>query len=165
MVKFGQTKTKEDKMMEIPFRLLMALDEDEANAGLASAFESEGFHVILCAKNGLEVLKRIEAAKPDAVIMDLFMPGMDALGVLNTWKNQKKEKKPAFMIVSNVSNPVIEKETVNAGALYLAIRPFDGRSAAAILRSFLNGGKESADPVKEDADLQLKINDESKVEK
>lgn len=142
--------------MEIPLRMLISLEENEGDGTVAAVFEKEGFRVSICPRNGLELLEKIQTVKPDVVMMDVFMPGLDAIGVMNTCKNTMV-RRPAFVITSNVSSAVIEREALNAGALYLAIRPFDAKSIAEIIRNFLGSGKEAVTKKEEDSGRLLKI--------
>ena len=63
------------------------LAEDEANQRLLyqMELEDEGYHVVL-ASDGSEALHQVEEEHPDLVVLDLKMPGMDAVEVLGQMK-------------------------------------------------------------------------------
>ncbi len=69
---------KEDTMEEI--RLLIVDDHTMFRQGLEKLLETNPlFNVVAGAKDGLEAIKLTEELKPDVVLMDIDMPGMDGL--------------------------------------------------------------------------------------
>ncbi|MBN2695083.1 response regulator [bacterium] len=63
-------------------KILIADDERNIRLLYRTEFEHEGYEVEL-AENGMECLKKIETFKPDLVILDIRMPGIDGLETLN----------------------------------------------------------------------------------
>jgi two-component system, NtrC family, response regulator AtoC len=61
--------------------VLVAEDEDTARTSLTALLEAEGFRV-LAASDGLEALSLTPHKEPDAVLLDVRMPGLDGLSVL-----------------------------------------------------------------------------------
>ena len=60
---------------------VLVVDDHEANRALARhALEDEGYRVLLAA-SGLEALSLVEAERPDCVVLDVRMPGMDGFTV------------------------------------------------------------------------------------
>jgi two-component system alkaline phosphatase synthesis response regulator PhoP len=60
---------------------ILAVDDDpDILDGLTMILESQGYQVVT-ARNGLEGLARIEAEKPDLMILDLLMPKMDGFAL------------------------------------------------------------------------------------
>lgn len=62
-------------------RILVVDDEANIVELLSVSLKFQGFEVIT-ATNGAQALDRAREAKPDAVILDVMMPGMDGFGVL-----------------------------------------------------------------------------------
>jgi two-component system, NarL family, nitrate/nitrite response regulator NarL len=61
-------------------RLLLADDHHLFRKGLASLLEKEpGFEVVAEAEDGAEAIKKAQAIKPDLVLMDIHMPGLNGL--------------------------------------------------------------------------------------
>ena len=61
-------------------RLLLADDHHLFRKGLASLLEKEaGFEVVAEAEDGAEAIKKAHAVKPDLVLMDIHMPGLNGL--------------------------------------------------------------------------------------
>ncbi len=88
-----------------------------------------GFELIFVTKDGLAVLEKISQIQPDIVLMDIFMPGLDAIGVMNAYEKQATQRSP-FVVLSNFATPVLEKEVISAGAGYFAIRLFQPHALA-----------------------------------
>ncbi len=110
--------------MEKNYRVLISEDEKEAASVDISVFEKHGFTPKFCGKNGKSVLEEIESFSPDIVLMDIFMSGIDGIGVIKKVKAVKKDNSPVFVIVSHFESPIIEREAVEAGAAYYIIKPF-----------------------------------------
>ncbi len=108
-------------------QLKVVIADDSADFGqkCAKILNSYGMNVELCEKDGYEVIKSLQRYKPDVVIADVFMPGLDILGVLNSLKEVDATNKPMVMAMSSFDNPRLEKETLDAGASYYFLRPFD----------------------------------------
>ena len=60
--------------------ILVAEDEDAARTSLVALLEAEGFSV-LAARDGAEALSITLHEEPDAVLLDIRMPGLDGLSV------------------------------------------------------------------------------------
>lgn len=110
-------------------KLLIAEESEELNRESTSVFEKLGMNSKIIQKDGLTVLESIKKYAPDVVIMDLFMPKLDAIGVM---KSISKEdyKKPIFIVLSNFNSPTLEKEALSAGASYFVLKPFDVNNLA-----------------------------------
>src|SRR5512137_81213 len=65
--------------------ILVADDDKNTSAAMREGLEDEGY-VVLCAGSGTEGLELARAKKPDLVLTDLMMPGMDGLVFLKTLK-------------------------------------------------------------------------------
>ena len=72
--------------MEKNYRVLISEDEKEAASVDISVFEKHGFTPKFCGKNGKSVLEEIESFSPDIVLMDIFMSGIDGIGVIKKVK-------------------------------------------------------------------------------
>lgn len=111
-------------MMNKRLKVLIADDTTEFGRSCASALRAKGCELITCPKDGMAVISEIAKSQPDAVLMDMFMPSMDALGVLNTNRSEQ-ETHPMFLVMSGIDNPILESEAIAAGASYFFIKPFD----------------------------------------
>jgi CheY-like chemotaxis protein len=66
-------------------------------------FQVEGFQTIV-ATNGKEALEMIQAKHPDVVLLDIQMPEMDGLQVLERLRSDEKLKSIPVVVLSNIDN-------------------------------------------------------------
>ena len=80
------------------------------------------------AHNGEEICNIIKEKEPDVVVLDIIMPKMDGLTVMeNCQHDHKLRKTPAFIIVSAVGQERITEDAFNLGAEYYMLKPFDNQ--------------------------------------
>ena len=78
------------------------------------------------AHNGEEICTIIREKEPDVVVLDIIMPKMDGLTVMERCGHDDKLKKtPAFIVVSAVGQERITEDAFNLGADYYMLKPFD----------------------------------------
>lgn len=111
--------------MSKKLKVVIADDKTEFGLNCANILKTYGMDVVLCEKDGVKLLHRIEIQKPDVVIADVFMPNLDILGVLEELSKLPKKEMPLVLAMSASDNPTLEKETLSAGAAYYFIKPFD----------------------------------------
>ncbi|WP_234120126.1 sporulation transcription factor Spo0A [Clostridium hydrogenum] len=81
--------------------------------------------VIGIAKDGIEALRLIEEKKPDLVVLDIIMPHLDGLGVLERLNNMNLSQLPRIIVLSAVGQDKITQRAINLGADYYVVKPFD----------------------------------------
>ena len=84
-------------------RLLIAEDNSELSDILANFFEMSG-EVSLCgtARDGVETLEKIERQAPDVVLLDLVMPRLDGISVLERLREKPLAKMPNIIVASAI---------------------------------------------------------------
>ncbi len=105
--------------------VLLADNSQHFAVPCANVMKSHGLDVIMTEKDGKAVLEGITQYRPDVVIMDFFLPRMDAIAVLRELMVQESGKRPLVMIMSGFDNPALEREAMAAGADYYFLKPFD----------------------------------------
>lgn len=106
-------------------RIMLAQEGNEIAMHTAKFLSDYGFDVKLVSKDGSKVVDNIKTLRPDVVIMDSFMPKVDALGVLKLLSDSNVEKRPAMVVMSNVDNSEFESEVLKAGADYYFLKPIE----------------------------------------
>ena len=109
--------------MEKQIKVIICADDGEWNRENTDALASRGAQVVTVNRNGTALLTKIRDEKPDVVVMDLFMAGVDALGVMHAVKAEGLPK-PVFIITAAYSSNTLERQIMEAGADYYAIQPF-----------------------------------------
>lgn len=78
------------------------------------------------AKNGEEMCQIIKNQQPDVVLLDLIMPKMDGLTVMDYVNHDKTMgKQPCFIIVTAVGQERITEDAFEKGANYYIMKPFN----------------------------------------
>lgn len=86
----------------------------------------EDLQVVGTAKNGVEAYEIIKHKQPDVVLLDIVMPKLDGLALLEKVKKDKSIRKcPSFIIISAVGQDRITEDAFNLGADYYIMKPFD----------------------------------------
>ncbi len=105
--------------------VIIADDSAEFGQKCARILKGYGMEVELCEKDGNKIINVFQKQKADVIIADVFMPGLDILGVLNSLKEVDAKDRPMVMAMSTFDNPRLEKQTIEAGASYYFLKPFD----------------------------------------
>lgn len=112
--------------MKEKISILLSDDNVEFTNTLTTYLEKqEDIEVIGVAKDGNEAYQMIINTKPDVVLLDIIMPHLDGLGVLEKVGNTKLEKTPIFIMLSAVGQDKITQRAINLGAQYYVVKPFD----------------------------------------
>lgn len=106
-------------------KIMLAEDGNENSKEYAQALKHNGFDVVQVAKDGTKILENIENVAPDVLIMDAFMPRLDAIGVLKRLNELNLKRRPLVVLMSSIDNEHLEKELLNVGADYYFLKPFD----------------------------------------
>jgi len=77
------------------------------------------------AKDGVEALKLIQEKKPDLVVLDIIMPHLDGLGVLERLATMDIDPMPRIIVLSAVGQDKITQRAITLGADYYVVKPFD----------------------------------------
>jgi NarL family two-component system response regulator LiaR len=102
--------------VERVIRVLIADDHKVVRQGLAFLLASEpGIEVAGDAADGIAALEAIRRARPDVVLLDLFMPRMDGLAVLDAMREQKLTA--AVLVLTSSADDEHLVRAVRAGAL------------------------------------------------
>ena len=106
--------------------ILIADDNQEFAQTLAKYIqEQEDMEVIGIAKDGEEAIDMIANIMPDVALLDVIMPHLDGIGVLEKMNMIKCDKKPLCIMLSAVGQDKITQKAVGLGAEYYVVKPFD----------------------------------------
>ena len=91
------------------------------------------------AKNGEEMCQIIKDRKPDVVLLDLIMPKMDGLTVMEKVGQDKTVgKRPYFIVITAVGQEKITEDAFNKGANYYVMKPFNNSMLLERIKSVRN---------------------------
>jgi len=127
--------------------------------------KEEDFEIVGTAKDGLEAINLISRTTPDVLILDIIMPHLDGLGVLEKLSTMKLEKFPKIIVLSAVGQDKITQKAINLGADYYIVKPFDFQVFIKRIRQMINEGIISEEKKNKDAFINtasIQMMDESK---
>ena len=101
--------------MEKKFTVLVVDDEEDILEFLSYNLKKEGFNLIL-ANNGNKGLELVKKHKPDLVILDVMMPGMDGIEVCEQIREQDKFEDVLILFLTARSEEYSELAGFSAGA-------------------------------------------------
>jgi two-component system chemotaxis response regulator CheB len=110
-------------------RIVVADDSRLMRRMLTDALGRQGFEIVATAENGDQALAACRDHRPDAMTLDLAMPGMDGIGVLKALKAGKAH--PVPVVVVSAFSPAHGARAVDAlaeGAFDLVAKPAFGES-------------------------------------
>src|SRR4051795_2631616 len=103
-------------------RILVVDDEPDILLLLRFNLETAG-HEVLLAADGMKALERIEADRPDAVLLDVMMPVLDGWGVLEKLRDHPDH--PPVLVVTAYPSPANEERARALGAAGFVKKPFE----------------------------------------
>jgi two-component system response regulator (stage 0 sporulation protein A) len=105
----------------------LIVDDNKEIANILSDYlgNRDEFEVVGKAENGIEALKFIASIDIDLIILDLIMPKLDGIGVLEELNNMNLVRKPKVVVLSAVGGDEYTKRALSLGANYYIIKPFD----------------------------------------
>jgi two-component system response regulator (stage 0 sporulation protein A) len=84
----------------------------------------DDMEVIGVAYNGQDCLYMLDEKDPDVLVLDIIMPHIDGLAVLEKLRSQK-EKQPNVIMLTAFGQEDVTKKAVDLGAAYFILKPFD----------------------------------------
>ena len=106
--------------------VLIADDNQEFSTTLATYLKNQDDMVVVGrAKDGNEALDMISSLMPDVILLDVIMPHLDGIGVLEQINMIKMNKKTICIMLSAVGQDKITRRAIELGAEYYVVKPFD----------------------------------------
>ena len=129
-------------------KLLMTELSPELTRLCAETLAAQDIAVTVCEKDGAKALAALSAEKPDAVLLDAFMPGLDALTVKQRY-DEAGGGKTVFFVTGSFTDDALESEMMKKGFSFYFQKPFDPEVLAARARTAA-GRHAAAQPVVDD---------------
>lgn len=118
------------------FKVLLIDDEPWALEGLQLwiPWESLGFEVCALCGNGVEGLERMEELKPDLVMVDIHMPVMDGLEMIEEWR-RRGNWSTKFIILTGYSDFEYARKALKFRVSRYLLKPLDEEQAESEVRA------------------------------
>jgi two-component system response regulator (stage 0 sporulation protein A) len=138
-------------------QVLIADDNREFGDILSEYLENQtDIEVVGLARDGLEAVDLIFEKTPDIAILDIIMPHLDGLGVLERVNASNMNNKPLFIVLSAVGQDKITQRALSLGAEYYIVKPFDMDVLINRIRQLKNNNYSSASPISAAASFSRK---------
>ena len=111
--------------MKDKITVLIADDNAEFANNLAGYVERGGMEVIGMARDGNEAFDMVSNVQPDILLLDVIMPHLDGIGVLEKISTSNMAKQPICIMLSAVGQDKITQRALELGAEYYIVKPFD----------------------------------------
>ena len=112
--------------MKDKITILIADDNPDFARTLTSYIEEdEELEVIAVARDGKQAVEMILNTEPDIALLDVIMPHLDGIGVLEKINEANMKKRPMCIMLSAVGQDKITQRALELGAEYYAIKPID----------------------------------------
>ncbi len=147
--------------MDKQIKILLVDNSEHFGVPCAKIMRENGVDVEIVEKDGKKAVDAICALHPDVVMLDFFLPHMDAITVIKNTYTKSLAHVPQFMVMSGFDNPNLEREAILGGADYFIIKPFDAAQMAMRIRTLCGKVKQSdkAETVSDtrDASLEMRV--------
>ena len=107
---------------------------------LRNSLVQQGFHVLV-ANSGPDGLKSAKEAKPDAILLDLEMPGMDGFVVCEKLRQDDAVKHIPILILTGTNNPKLNEKAFKAGADIVTLKVISTERLVNMIRLAIGKGK------------------------
>lgn len=130
--------------------VVIADDNERIVEMLNAMIRSEnGMEIVGTAGNGEDAVEVIRKSAPDVVLLDLIMPKMDGLGVMQKIREDKGlKKRPVFIVISAIGQESVTEDAFALGANYYLMKPFNNEMLLGRLRSIQNKVDMKMGPIK-----------------
>ena len=116
--------------------ILVVDDFDDTRLLLRTWLERKGFQVIE-AENGHEAVAQAESQRPDLIIMDLEMPGLDGLAATRKIRDMQELKSVPVLAVSAYGADQFREDALAAGCNEYVSTPFEPEDLEKLIRSLV----------------------------
>ena len=128
-------------------KVLIVDDEEHIVELLQFNLVNAGYKVIT-ANNGLDALKKVKENKPDLLLLDLMLPGMDGLDVCKEIKRDKETSKTSIIMLTAKSEELDKILGLELGADDYITKPFSIRELLARVKAVLR--RSNSDEISEE---------------
>lgn len=104
-------------------RILAVDDENDILLILRTTLKDE--YDVETASNGPEALSKVDEHNPDLIILDMMMPEMDGIEVLEELRRMPSTAKTPVIFLTGVTDKAKIREALDKGTQYYIVKPFN----------------------------------------
>ena len=131
--------------MQMRKKILVIEDEHEIRTILAIAIEQDPELEAVVARDGAEGIKAALEIKPDAILLDVLMPGLDGYAVCRRIKEHPEIKHIPIIFITAKSDCAEMARATEAGGCACLAKPFDPLQLPAKIKSIISGAEKQCE--------------------
>jgi DNA-binding response OmpR family regulator len=116
---------------------VLVVDDEASIRAMLRDIATRAGHAVVEAANGAAALDAVDRWAPDAIVLDIDMPGLDGFEVLARLRGREATARVPILVLSARSGEADEVRAFDAGATDYATKPFRPRALAARLRALI----------------------------
>lgn len=108
-------------------KVLIADDNERMVSQLSELISAqEDMEVVATASDGVEAVEKLQSYAPDVVLLDIIMPKLDGLGVMEKVREMNIQgNQPEFIVISAIGQDIVTENAFELGAAYYILKPFN----------------------------------------
>ena len=99
---------------------------------LALARQVTGIYLVRCCADGRQALEMIDSFKPDVLVLDMLMPGLDGITILQ--RTAEMGINPVVLATTRLATEYVLESVGRLGVGYVMVKPCDVKATAARLK-------------------------------
>src|SRR5450759_1221070 len=123
--------------------LILVVDDEPAMVGAVSALVGRAGHRVVTAYDGNSALRRFSEERPDLVLLDLAMPGLDGVEVCRTIRRMSQTP---IIVLTGEADERAKVEALDMGADDYVVKPFGKQELLARIRAVMRRRGNDAEP-------------------
>ncbi len=145
--------------MESKAKILLCDENTEERRLLRESLINAGYHHVDEASVGDEAIEKLKVGQYDAAIVDLWMSGLDGIGIIRMAEKLGIKKRTVFILTSPINKQSVLMGASEAGADLCLLKPFNMTSLLSHLESLLNLSRRVGEPhaASENADMEAQV--------
>jgi len=117
--------------------ILICDDEPNLRELMRISLEPGPDYRIVEASDGAEAIEVVDSESPDLVLLDMMMPGVDGIAVLEHLRSQPEHVETPVVVVSAFASPADRNRAIEAGATRFVKKPFDPEALRSLVEELL----------------------------
>ncbi|MEE8425291.1 MAG: response regulator [Elusimicrobiota bacterium] len=118
---------------------ILLADDDATIRRISSLILTrKGEHVVICAADGAEAIALAERERPDVILLDGMMPGLDGYQACRKLRSQKSTRDIPIIFLSANAGQAAAERALNLGATGTIFKPFDPRTLPKRIQKILD---------------------------
>ena len=125
---FHDYNNRKAGIYKMPDISVLIIDDEPSILKAVSMTLKQEHIAVTCADNGTLALDILKANTFDLILLDIIMPKLDGIGVLERLQTEDLSKRPIIIMVSAMGQENVCEEAMELGASYFILKPFDLRT-------------------------------------